>query len=347
MAEKDLNSLKTEFLEYLELEKDRSQLTIRNYDHYLTRFLEWSGAKRPDDVTSEMVHDYRLYLNRFEDEKGRPMKRITQDYYVIALRGFLKYLARHDVEILSSEKIELGKAKEREVEFLELEEVQRLIGAVKGDRLEHLRDRAILELLFSTGLRVSELCGLDVENVNLKNGEFSIRGKGEKLRLVFLSASSKIALNEYLARRKDVSPALFVSLARNCATDRLSARSVERIVKKYSVRAGLVKKISPHTLRHSFATDLLRNGADIRSVQAMLGHSSITTTQIYTHVTNKHLKEIHHKFHSDKDDGPREEVKAEEKTEEKEKAPAAEAGTETAGIPVEGGEIGTEFPLRP
>jgi len=288
-----------EFLEYLEIEKNRSQLTVRNYDHYLDRFLDWSKVERPDQITHDVVRGFRIYLNRFEDEKGRKMKKVTQDYYVIALRGFLKYLAKHDIKTLSSEKIELGKVKDRDVGFLELDEVERLIKSVQGDKLESLRDRAILELLFSTGLRVSELAGLNIENVNLKSGEFSVRGKGDKIRLVFLSVSAKIALNEYLARRKDVSPALFVSL-KGKEVSRLTSRSVERIVKKYAARAGIVKKTTPHTLRHSFATDLLRNGADIRSVQAMLGHSSITTTQIYTHVTNKHLKEIHDRFHSDK-----------------------------------------------
>lgn len=300
MFQKDLRQLKTEYLEYLEIEKDRSRLTVRNYDQYLTCFLDWAKVERPEQINAVLVRNFRLYLNRFEDEKGRKMKRVTQDYYVIALRGFLKYLARQDIETLSSDKIELGKAKEREVEFLELEEVQRLIAAVKGGKLENLRDRAILELLFSTGLRVSELAKLDIENVNLKSGEFSVRGKGDKIRLVFLSISAKIAINEYLGRRKDLCPALFVNLGRNREVSRLTARSIERIVRKYAVCAGIVKKITPHTLRHSFATDLLRNGADIRSVQAMLGHSSITTTQIYTHITNKHLKEIHSRFHSDK-----------------------------------------------
>lgn len=296
---KDINDLKMEFLEYLEIEKNRSQLTVRNYDHYLSRFLEWSGVKSPIYITSEVVRGFRLYLNRFEDEKRRKMKKITQDYYIIALRGFLKYLAKNDIETLSSEKVELGRAKDREVEFLELEEVERLILAAKGEKLENLRDRAILELLFSTGLRVSELAGLDIDNINLRSGEFSVRGKGDKIRLVFLSPSAKIAVNEYVMRRKDISPALFVSL-KGKEVSRLTARSIQRIIKKYAACAGIVKKITPHTLRHSFATDLLRNGADIRSVQAMLGHSSITTTQIYTHITNKHLKEIHQRFHSDK-----------------------------------------------
>lgn len=300
MPQNSLHELKREFLEYLEIERNRSPLTVRNYDHYLERFLTWSKAEKPADITEEMVRSFRLYLNRYEDENGRKMKRITQDYYIIAIRGFLKFLAKRDIKTLSSEKIELGKTKDRQVEFLELDEVERLLQVVRGSKLENLRDTAILELLFSTGLRVSELTSLNIENVNLKTGEFSVRGKGDKIRLVFLSTSAKIALNDYLLRRKDLSPALFVSLKDNGDPSRLTPRTMERIVKKYAIAAGIVKKITPHTLRHSFATDLLRNGADLRSVQEMLGHSSITTTQIYTHITNKHLKEIYNKFHSDK-----------------------------------------------
>lgn len=299
-ASHKLSELKTEYLEYLELEKNRSQLTVRNYDHYLSRFLAWAKVEDPAAVDLDLVRGFRLYLNRFEDAKGRKMKRVTQDYYVIALRNFLKFLAKRDIEALGSDKIELGKTKDREVEFLEIEEVQRLIAATRGPKPEQLRDRALVELLFSTGLRVSELVGLDIASVNLKNGEFAVRGKGDKIRLVFLSAAAKNALNEYLGQRKDILPCLFVHLAPNREPGRLTARSVQRIIRKYASSAGIVKKITPHTLRHSFATDLLRNGADIRSVQAMLGHSSITTTQVYTHVTNKHLKEIHQRFHSDK-----------------------------------------------
>lgn len=298
MSESRINQLKLEYLEYLEIEKNRSVLTVRNYDHYLSRFLEFSSVEDPQEITYERVRSFRIHLNRYQDDRGQRMKKVTQDYYIIALRGFLRYLARHDIETLSSEKIELGKSPDRDVEFLEVEEVNRLLSAVKGEKIENLRDRALLELLFSTGLRVSELTRLDIEHLNLKSGEFSVRGKGDKIRLVFLSTSAKIAINEYVMRRRDLSPALFVSL-KGKEVSRLTPRSVERIVKKYAVRAGLVKKITPHTLRHSFATDLLQNGADIRSVQVMLGHSSITTTQVYTHVTNKHLKEIHAKFHSD------------------------------------------------
>lgn len=295
-----LGELKTEFLEYLEIEKNRSQLTVRNYDHYLSRFLAWAKVDDPRQVDLNLVRAWRLYLNRAVDEHGHPLKRVTQNYYIIALRGFLKYMAKRDIETLSSEKLELGRPKDREVEFLELEEVERLLAAARGEGLAQLRDRALMELLFSTGLRVSELVGLDIEHVNLKSGEFAVRGKGDKIRLVFLSASAKNAINDYLNHRQDVLPALFVNLGKNQEISRLTARSVQRIVRRYAAQAGIVKKITPHTLRHSFATDLLRNGADIRSVQAMLGHSSITTTQVYTHVTNKHLKEIHERFHTDK-----------------------------------------------
>ena len=320
----NLKKLKTEYLEYLEIEKNRSQLTIRNYDHYLSKFLDWSMARLPKDITGDLVKRFRLYLNRYQDGKGKSLQKVTQDYYIIALRGFLKYLAKQDIETLTSEKVELGKTPEREVEFLDAEETKRLLDTVRvgnkdfeGDmstcRLQNLcslRDRAILELLFSTGLRVSELANLNRENINLKRGEFSIRGKGNKIRLVFISDSAKNALVNYLAKRKDVDSALFIHFKKgssdkksaenkNLYSLRLTPRSIQRIVKNYAVKAGITKKVTPHTLRHSFATDLLANGADIRSVQTMLGHSSITTTQIYTHITDKRLKDIHKKFHSE------------------------------------------------
>ncbi|MCK5122860.1 MAG: tyrosine-type recombinase/integrase [Candidatus Pacebacteria bacterium] len=331
-----IKELKIEFLEYLEIEKNRSQLTIRNYDHYLNRFLDWAMIRNPEDITGELVKKFRLYLNRYKDRKEKNLKKATQDYYIIALRGFLKYLAKQDIETLASEKVELGKTQEREVEFLEADEIKRLLESVKtgdgnieGDipecRLQYfhrLRDKAILELLFSTGLRVSELANLNRENINLKSGEFSIRGKGGKIRLVFISDSAKDAIIDYLKKRKDIDPALFINFRKKgggyCNNEnkskknskknkakanqslRLTVRTIQRIVEKYAVKAGIVKKVTPHTLRHSFATDLLMNGADIRSVQSMLGHSSITTTQIYTHITDKHLKNIHKKFHSKK-----------------------------------------------
>ena len=299
-----IKNLKTEFLEYLEIEKNRSQLTIRNYDHYLSCFLEWAMIYSPEDITAELVRKFRLYLNRRKDEKGRGLKKKTQDYYIIALRGFLKYLAKQDIKTLASEKVELGRTQEREVEFLEADEIKRLLGSVEGEALCSLRDKAILELLFSTGLRVSELASLNRDSINLKSGEFSIRGKGGKIRLVFVSDSAKNAIIDYIDKRKDVDIALFIHFKEgngktgDKSSLRLTSRSIQRIVKKYAVKAGIVKKVTPHTLRHSFATDLLQNGADIRSVQSMLGHSSITTTQIYTHITDRHLKDIHKKFHS-------------------------------------------------
>jgi len=308
-----LEKLKTEYLEYLEIEKNRSQLTIRNYDHYLDQFLDWSMARSPEDITNDLVKRFRLYLNRYQGKKEETLQKVTQDYYIIALRGFLKYLAKQDIETLTSEKVELGKTPEREVEFLDAEEIKRLLDPVGNKHvcsLQDLRDRAILELLFSTGLRVSELTNLNRENINLERGEFSIRGKGNKIRLVFISDSAKKALVDYLAKRKDVDPALFIHFKKGsgskksvgnkkfCFSLRLTPRSVQRIVRNCAVKAGITKKVTPHTLRHSFATDLLTNGADIRSVQTMLGHSSITTTQIYTHITDKRLKDIHKKFHS-------------------------------------------------
>ncbi|MEA2097815.1 MAG: site-specific tyrosine recombinase/integron integrase [Patescibacteria group bacterium] len=299
-----IKNLKNEFLEYLEIEKNRSQLTIRNYDHCLSCFLEWAMIYSPEDITAELVRKFRLYLNRRKDEKNRSLKKKTQDYYIIALRGFLKYLAKQDIKTLASEKVELGRTQEREVEFLEAEEIKRLLESITGENLCSLRDRAILELLFSTGLRVSELASLNRDSINLKSGEFSIRGKGGKIRLVFVSDSAKNAIVNYIKKRKDIDEALFIHFKKgNDKTEnkdslRLTPRSVQRIVKKYATKAGIVKKVTPHTLRHSFATDLLQNGADIRSVQSMLGHSSITTTQIYTHITDRHLKDIHKKFHS-------------------------------------------------
>lgn len=308
MSIDQLGKLKTDFLEYLEIEKNRSQLTIRNYDHYLELFLNWANVSSPEQITSDLVRKFRLFLNRKKDEKNKGLKKVTQDYYIIAIRGFLKYLAKRDIETLASEKIELGKTQDREVEFLEPLEIEKLLSVVKGSDLSSLRDRAILSLLFSTGLRVSELTGLNRDSMNFETGEFPVRGKGGKIRLVFISDSAKKMILEYLEKRKDVEPALFVRIrdARSKKDDetekdadlRLTPRSVQRIVRKYAVRAGIVKKVTPHTLRHSFATDLLYNGADIRSVQTMLGHSSITTTQIYTHITNKQLKDVYKKYHS-------------------------------------------------
>jgi site-specific recombinase XerD len=300
-----INNLLTDFLEYLEIERSRSPKTIENYAHYLRRFLAWAKITKPEEITTDIVRQYRLYLSRLEDEKGNRLKRITQNYHVIAIRSFLKYLAKRDIKTLSAEKIEVGKNPSHEIEFLDEEELERLLSSADGFDLKSLRDRAILELLFSAGLRVSELTNLSRDQINLERQEFSVRGKGDKIRIVFVSETAKNSIQKYLSKRIDIDPALFVSFSKKKKLDenktkRLTPRSIQRIVKFYAAKAGIVKDVHPHTLRHSFATDLLSNGADIRSVQTMLGHSSITTTQIYTHITNSQLKEIHKKFHGKK-----------------------------------------------
>ena len=287
----DIARLKTQFLEYLEIEKNRSPKTVENYDHYLSRIFDFLKASGPDDLTEEGIRKFRLHLNRLTDIHGKPLKKITQNYHIIALRSFLKYLAKRDVKALAPEKLELAKQEDREVSFLEEGELEKFLKAPEGDSIEILRDRAILETLFSTGLRVSELISLNRDEIDLNRGEFTVRGKGSKLRVVFLSDGAKTAIKEYLDKRTDIEPQLFP----------ITVRSVQRIVRKYAIKAGIIgKKVSPHSLRHSYATDLLRNGADIRSVQAMLGHASVTTTQIYTHVTDKQLREVHEKFHARK-----------------------------------------------
>jgi site-specific recombinase XerD len=313
-----IEDLKIQFLEYLEIERGRSQKTIENYDRYLNVFLKWAHIKEPNEITDDLVRNFRIHLNRLEDQNGHTLKKVTQGYYVIALRSFLKYLAKRDIKSLQAEKLEIGKIPEREVEFLESDEVERLIAAANGLDFKSLRDRAILEMLFSAGLRVSELINIDRDKLNLESGELSVRGKGDKIRVVFISDSAKQSLKNYLEKRTDIDPALFVrdekaqeKFKKNESVEtrfvapkgtkkdelRLTPRSIQRIVKHYAVKAGIVKDVHPHTLRHSFATDLLINGADIRSVQAMLGHSSITTTQVYTHITNQQLREVHKAFH--------------------------------------------------
>lgn len=305
-----ISKLKTEFLEHCEIEKNCSLYTLRNYDHYLTRFLGWSRISKPSDITQELVRKYRIFLNRVEDDKGNRLKKITQNYHVIAIRAFLKYLAKRDVKALAPEKLELADTPTRTVEFLEPEELERLFESPKTTTLLGTRDRAILEMLFSTGLRVSELVKLDRASINILKGEFSVRGKGDKPRIVFLSEPAKYWVSLYLKKRSDTSKALFVREDRARKKEsqveadeiergvyRLSPRTIQRIVKKHATRAGIVKKVTPHVLRHSYATDLLSNGADLRSVQSLLGHSSVTTTQIYTHVTNRQLKEVHSAFH--------------------------------------------------
>lgn len=306
-----LIELKRQFLEYLEIEKGRSILTVRNYDHYLTRFLEYTKVSDPKKLTETMVREYRLWLNRQPGTKvGRnidPLKRKTQNYYLIALRAFLKYMRKRGVDSLNPERIELAKVPERSLDLISSQELTRLMNAPDVSTLSGLRDRAILELFFSTGLRVSELCSLSQEDVDLSRDEFSVRGKGDKVRVVFLSDTARNAIKAYLKERKDFDDAMFIQYGKNAKRSevknvdlRLTSRSVQRIIKRYATIAGITRKVTPHVLRHSFATDLLGNGADLRSVQALLGHAHIGTTQIYTHVTDKHLRDIHKKFHSRK-----------------------------------------------
>lgn len=308
------------FLENLELSKGRSALTVRNYEFYLRRFIDWASDPDPKNITQETIHKYRLYLNRLEDPHRGALKKNTQNYHLIALRAFLKYLARNDIKTLSSEKIELAKQGTREVSFLGQEDLERLLhapDAMDVAPLVKLRDQAILQMLFSTGLRVSELANLKREQVSLERDELTIRGKGDKLRIVFVSVGARGAVRDYLDARQDACPFLFIRHDRGRGRKNpedvgpLTPRSIERLVHLYATTAGITKRISPHTLRHSFATDLLMNGADIRSVQSLLGHSSITTTQIYTHITNQQLKEVFNAFHGKQMDEPDTEKKSE------------------------------------
>ncbi|OHA58861.1 MAG: hypothetical protein A2571_00565 [Candidatus Vogelbacteria bacterium RIFOXYD1_FULL_44_32] len=300
MSTTEIDTLKRQFLEYIEIEKGRSLKTVENYDRYLTRFLKQTKVTTASGITDEVLREFRLWLNRQPSPAGT-LKKNTQNYYLIALRTFLKYLARRGVKSLAPERIELAKTGGRELELISSAELTRLLQAPEGGSEMSLRDRAFLELFFSTGLRVSELAGLNRDSFDLARDEFTVRGKGEKVRLVFLSDDAKDALKAYLHKRGDVEEALFVSLAKKGdAPTRLTTRSIERIVKQYAVKAGITGKVTPHVIRHSFATDLLQNGADIRSVQVMLGHSNIATTQIYTHITDRQLRDIHKKFHGKK-----------------------------------------------
>lgn len=298
---------KKRFLTYIEVEKNNSLLTRRNYDFYLSRFVKISKLTKPGQITLDDVRDFRLWLNRQTNQRGQPLKKSTQNYHLIALRSFLKYLAKNDVQTLAAEKIELAKTSERQVNFLEGDDLERFLGApLSGEHRDLMayRDKAILEMLFSTGLRVSELANLKRDSLNLNKDEFTVRGKGDKLRVVFVSPAAKLWLKEYLERRKDTEPFLFLrqdrASRRSAELKPLTPRSIQRLVDHYARAAGLTKHITPHTLRHSYATDLLMNGADIRSVQAMLGHASIQTTQIYTHITNPRLREIYAKHHGKK-----------------------------------------------
>jgi site-specific recombinase XerD len=298
---------KTDFLEYLEIEQNRSQKTISNYDHYLTRVLDFAGDDiKVSEIDPELVRKWRLWLNRLGTNVSDELQKTTQNYHLIALRSFLKFCAKRNIEALPADKVELAKTVRKQVTFLNEEELSRLFNEPDLAKLSGLRDRAILELLFSSGLRVSELVGLDRDHINLKRKEFMVRGKGQKDRPIFISDEAAMWLQKYMDEREDNTRPLFVRYSGKKSVDlsgnfhRLTARSVQRLVAQYALLAGITKHVSPHTLRHSFATDLLMNGADLRSVQAMLGHSNIATTQIYTHVTDPHLKSIHQRFHTKK-----------------------------------------------
>lgn len=294
---------KADFLEYLEIEQNRSQRTIRNYDHYLTRLHDYAGDITVTDITPELIRKWRLWLNRLGTNSSDELQKNTQNYHLIALRSFLKFCSKRDIKALAPDKIELAKTVRKQVTFLNEDELVRLFAVPDLATEQGLRDRAILELLFSTGLRVSELVGLDRGHVNLKRREFMVRGKGQKDRPVFVSQSAADWVQAYLDKRTDTTNPLFIRYSGRKTVDtsgnfhRLTSRSIQRLVARYALMAGITKHVSPHTLRHSFATDLLMNGADLRAVQAMLGHSNIATTQIYTHVTDPHLKSVHEKFH--------------------------------------------------
>lgn len=288
------------YFDYLEIEKNRSQKTRENYERYLRAFVDFGRFENPEDITAEKIKAFRLALAR----GGKNLKKITQTYYAIAIRNFLKYLIRQDYRVLSPDKIELPKIVRRQIEVVEYADLERFLNSPPQNALRGLRDRAILEMLFSTGLRISELCNLG-RYINLERGELTVRGKGEKLRVVFLSDRARAALKNYLGKRTDALDYLFISLSKQISPlkapkviGKITPRAVQRLVEFYRRKAGIAKKITPHQLRHQFATDLLINGADLRAVQEMLGHSNISTTQIYTHITNKELKEVHHAFHA-------------------------------------------------
>lgn len=293
-----------DYIESLEVEGGRSAKTAENYKLYLERFVEFTEDIATSKITTEVVRKYRLWLNRYKNNNDDELSTITQSYHLIALRGFLKYLSERNIPSLSPEKVKLPKVSRKQVTFLHFDEVVRLVEQIDESQEEGLRDRAIIELLFSSGLRVSELVALNRDHVNTKRREFMVRGKGQKDRPVFVSDSAAKWVEEYLHKRFDNLPPLFLSYSRNNISShsgdyrRLGARSIQRMISKYARLAGITKHVSPHTMRHSFATDLLMNGADLRSVQSMLGHSNISTTQVYTHVTDEHLREVHEKYHS-------------------------------------------------
>lgn len=302
----DYEDAVSQFLEYLELEQNRSRRTIQNYSHYLTRLSDFAGDIKLKDIDAELIRKWRMWLNRLPTNTNDELSKITQNYHLIALRSFLRFCAKRNWETLQPDKIELARTKRPQVTFLTPEELTRLTEQTDVSKQNGLRDRAILELLFSSGLRVSELVGLDRDHINLRRKEFMVRGKGQKDRPVFISDEAAAWIEKYLAKRTDNTKPLFIRYSGSKQVDnsgnfsRLTARSVQRMVNRYALLAGITKHVSPHTLRHSFATDLLMNGADLRSVQAMLGHSNIATTQIYTHVTDPHLKAVHEQFHNQK-----------------------------------------------
>ena len=313
----DISELVADFLESLEIERGRSTKTVENYGLYLARFIDlitedFEGQEmiKPSDITPEVLRRFRLKLNRFSDNQNKErLSALTQSYHLIALRGFFKYLAKRGIKSLDPSLIDLPRAAKKQVTFLHFDEIERLLAEIPLDTESGLRDRAIIELLFSGGLRVSELCSLNRDSINLERREFMVRGKGKKDRPIFIDKSTAECIEDYLNMRTDTLPALFLNNSANQQIPstsgdfrRLTPRSIERIVQKYTRLAGITKHVTPHTMRHSFATDLLMNGADIRSVQSLLGHANISTTQIYTHITDPHLKEVHEKFHSESED---------------------------------------------
>ena len=301
-----LESMIEEYLEHMEIEQNRSLKTIDNYRHYLTRLVDFAGDINVSEITPELIRKWRLWLNRLGTNTSEELQKNTQNYHLIALRSFLEYCTKRDLKVISSDKIELARTKRVQVTFLNQDEMEQLLAQPNTETLAGLRDRAILELLFSSGLRVSELTNLNRDHINLVRREFMVRGKGQKDRPIFISEEASDWIRKYLEKRTDSSPPLFARVGGVKRIDqtgnfmRLTPRSVQRLVASYALKAGITKHVSPHTLRHSYATDLLMNGADLRSVQAMLGHSNISTTQIYTHITDPHLKSVHEKFHRKK-----------------------------------------------
>jgi len=308
-----INNLHTDFLEELEIGMGRSKKTIENYDRYLRRFYDQQSIEKVSDITLDSVRAFRRWLSesaittppvrvgsKKDELESMGVSLATQNYYLIAIRQLLKYLAQRDISALAVDKVGLAKLGERDIDVLYPEEVDGLLSSADGDDITEVRDRSLLETLYSTGMRVAEVVSLDRDDLRSDSNEIPVRGKGNKVRVVFLSDSAKEALKKYIAMRDDIDPAMFVRHGPNLADGsnlRLTTRSVQRMIKKYAVKSGLTKTVTPHTLRHSFATDLLSNGADVRFVQQLLGHSSITTTQVYTHLTDVHLKDIHDKYH--------------------------------------------------